>query len=88
MTGVVMAIPPVDFHTHNSLFLVVHFHNVIIGGVYLVFLLVWLIGFQNIWFMLDETRGKYAFVFGVYLLGLYAALSSRINGAGASKLSF
>jgi len=33
MTGVMMAVPPVDFVLHNSLFLVAHFHNVIIGGV-------------------------------------------------------
>ena len=33
MTGVVMAVPPADFVLHNSLFLVAHFHNVIIGGV-------------------------------------------------------
>jgi cytochrome o ubiquinol oxidase subunit 1 len=33
MTGVLMAVPPADFVLHNSLFLVAHFHNVIIGGV-------------------------------------------------------
>ncbi len=33
MTGVMLAIPPADFSLHNSLFLVAHFHNVIIGGV-------------------------------------------------------
>jgi len=33
MTGVLLAIPPADFVLHNSLFLVAHFHNVIIGGV-------------------------------------------------------
>src|SRR5256885_17258922 len=33
MTGVLVAVPPVDFELHNSLFLVAHFHNVIIGGV-------------------------------------------------------
>ena len=33
MTGVMLAIPPADFILHNSLFLVAHFHNVIIGGV-------------------------------------------------------
>ncbi|MGA0545703.1 cytochrome o ubiquinol oxidase subunit I [Brevundimonas sp. VNH65] len=33
MTGVMLAIPPADFVLHNSLFLVAHFHNVIIGGV-------------------------------------------------------
>ncbi|WP_343187980.1 cytochrome o ubiquinol oxidase subunit I [Buchnera aphidicola] len=33
MAGVLLAIPPIDFILHNSLFLVAHFHNVIIGGV-------------------------------------------------------
>jgi cytochrome o ubiquinol oxidase subunit I len=33
MTGVLLAVPPVDFVLHNSAFLVAHFHNVIIGGV-------------------------------------------------------
>src|SRR5260221_6589213 len=32
MTGVLMAVPPADFQLHNSLFLIAHFHNVIIGG--------------------------------------------------------
>src|SRR6266498_2130679 len=45
LTGVLLAIPPADFVLHNSLFLVAHFHNVIIGGV--VFGL--LAGF-NYWF--------------------------------------
>ena len=33
LTGVLLAVPPADFMVHNSLFLVAHFHNVIIGGV-------------------------------------------------------
>ncbi|CAD5249003.1 cytochrome o ubiquinol oxidase subunit I [Bosea sp. 62] len=33
MTGVMLAVPPADFVLHNSLFLIAHFHNVIIGGV-------------------------------------------------------
>jgi cytochrome o ubiquinol oxidase subunit 1 len=33
MTGVLLAVPPADFQLHNSLFLVAHFHNVIIGAV-------------------------------------------------------
>ena len=33
MTGVLLAVPPADFVLHNSLFLVAHFHNVLIGGV-------------------------------------------------------
>jgi len=33
MTGVLLAVPPADFLLHNSMFLVAHFHNVIVGGV-------------------------------------------------------
>ena len=33
MTGVLLAVPPADFVLHNSVFLVAHFHNVIISGV-------------------------------------------------------
>ncbi|MGI6246038.1 MAG: cytochrome o ubiquinol oxidase subunit I [Pseudochelatococcus sp.] len=33
MTGVLLAVPPADFVLHNSLFLVAHFHNTIVGGV-------------------------------------------------------
>ncbi len=33
MTGVLLAVPAADFVLHNSLFLIAHFHNVIIGGV-------------------------------------------------------
>lgn len=33
LTGVMMAVPGIDFQVHNSLFLVAHFHNMIIGGV-------------------------------------------------------
>ncbi len=72
MTGVMMAVPPVDFQVHNSLFLVAHFHNVIIGGV--------LFGaFAGItyWFpkafgfRLDEKWGKRAFYF--WVTGFYCA---------------
>ena len=33
MTGVLQAMPQADFVVHNSLFLVAHFHNAIIGAV-------------------------------------------------------
>jgi len=33
MTGVLLSVPPADFQLHNSLFLVAHFHNVIISGI-------------------------------------------------------
>jgi cytochrome o ubiquinol oxidase subunit 1 len=72
MTGVLMAVPPADFQLHNSLFLVAHFHNVIIGGV--VFGV--LAGF-NYWFpkafgfTLDERWGKAAF--WCWFIGFYLA---------------
>ncbi len=38
MTGVLMSIPPADFQLHNSLFLIAHFHSMVIGGVLFGFL--------------------------------------------------
>jgi cytochrome o ubiquinol oxidase subunit 1 len=81
MTGVLLAVPPADFVLHNSLFLVAHFHNVIIGGV-----LFGLFAAINYWFpkatgfKLDVFWGKVSFWFWVvgfwvafmplYILGL------------------
>ncbi|MBA3603071.1 MAG: cbb3-type cytochrome c oxidase subunit I, partial [Parachlamydiaceae bacterium] len=33
MTGVLMSVPAADFQLHNSLFLIAHFHSMVIGGV-------------------------------------------------------
>jgi cytochrome o ubiquinol oxidase subunit I len=72
MTGVLLAMPGADFVLHNSLFLVAHFHNVLIGGV--------LFGFfagLNYWFpkafgfTLDEKLGRRAFWF--WITGFYVA---------------
>nr|WP_267135510.1 cytochrome o ubiquinol oxidase subunit I [Vibrio sp. CK2-1] len=62
MTGVLMAVPGADFVLHNSLFLIAHFHNVIIGGV--VFgcfagVTYWFPKATG--FTLNETWGKRAF---------------------------
>ncbi|OEF28601.1 cytochrome o ubiquinol oxidase subunit I [Vibrio rumoiensis] len=62
MTGVLMAVPGADFVLHNSVFLIAHFHNVIIGGV--VFgcfagVTYWFPKATG--FMLDEKWGKRAF---------------------------
>lgn len=61
MTGVMLAIPAIDFQVHNSLFLVAHFHNMVIGGVvfgYMAGLTYW---FPKIFgFKLHEKLGKYA----------------------------
>jgi cytochrome o ubiquinol oxidase subunit 1 len=72
MTGVLLAVPPADFLLHNSLFLVAHFHNVIIGGV-----LFGSFAGYNYWFpkafgfRLHEGLGKASF--WCWLIGFYLA---------------
>ncbi|OGC80880.1 cytochrome o ubiquinol oxidase subunit I [Candidatus Adlerbacteria bacterium RIFCSPLOWO2_01_FULL_51_16] len=62
MTGVLMAIPGADFQLHNSLFLVAHFHNMIIGGVLFGFFAGFVYWFPKIFgFTLNERLGKWAF---------------------------
>jgi len=62
MTGVLLAIPGVDFQLHNSLFLIAHFHNMIIGGVLFGFFAGFTYWFPKIFgFMLDERLGRWAF---------------------------
>jgi cytochrome o ubiquinol oxidase subunit 1 len=74
LTGVLLAVPPVDFVLHNSAFLVAHFHNVIIGGV--VF---GVFAGYNYWFpkafgfTLDERLGKAGF--WCWLIGFYLAFT-------------
>ena len=88
-TGVLMAIPGIDFQVHNSLFLIAHFHNVIIGGVVFGFFAgysYWFPKFAG--YKLNEKLGRYAFwcwVIGflvaflpLYLLGLMGA-TRRLN---------
>ena len=62
LTGVLMSVPAADFQFHNSLFLVAHFHNMIIGGVLFgafAGFTYWFPKFSG--FMLNERLGKYAF---------------------------
>ena len=72
MTGVLLAVPPADFVLHNSVFLVAHFHNVIIGGV-----LFGAFAGYNYWFpkafgfRLHEGLGKLSF--WLWLSGFYLA---------------
>ncbi|MBF5096183.1 cytochrome o ubiquinol oxidase subunit I [Azospirillum sp. INR13] len=72
MTGVLLAVPPADFVLHNSLFLIAHFHNVIIGGV----LFGLFAGIYYWWpkafgFRLDPFWGKVSFWF--WVIGFYVA---------------
>jgi cytochrome o ubiquinol oxidase subunit 1 len=70
MTGVLMAVPPADFVLHNSLFLVAHFHNVIIGGVLFGAFAGYTYWFPKAFgFTLDERLGKTAFWF--WFVGFY-----------------
>ena len=72
MTGVLLAVPPADFVLHNSLFLVAHFHNVVIGGVLFGAFAGYTYWFPKAFgFTLDETWGKRAF--WLWLVGFYVA---------------
>jgi cytochrome o ubiquinol oxidase subunit 1 len=72
MTGVLLAIPPVDFVVHNSLFLIAHFHNVIIGGVLFGAFAGYTYWFPKAFgFTLDERLGKAAF--WCWFIGFYLA---------------
>lgn len=74
MTGVLLAVPAADFVLHNSLFLIAHFHNVIIGGV--VF---GIFAGINYWFpkafgfRLDAFWGKVSF--WCWLIGFWVAFA-------------
>jgi cytochrome o ubiquinol oxidase subunit I len=72
LTGVLLAVPPADFLLHNSLFLVAHFHNVIIGGVLFGAFAGYTYWFPKAFgFRLHEGLGKAAFWF--WLSGFYVA---------------
>jgi cytochrome o ubiquinol oxidase subunit I len=72
LTGVLVAVPPADFLLHNSLFLVAHFHNVIIGGVLFGAFAGYAYWFPKAFgFRLHEGLGKAAF--WCWLIGFYVA---------------
>jgi cytochrome o ubiquinol oxidase subunit I len=72
MTGVLMAVPPADFQLHNSLFLVAHFHNVIIGGVVFGLMAGYNYWFPKVFgFTLNERWGQASF--WLWLVGFYVA---------------
>ncbi|MBV7564062.1 cytochrome o ubiquinol oxidase subunit I [Pseudomonas sp. sia0905] len=72
MTGVLLAVPGADFLLHNSLFLIAHFHNVIIGGAvfgYMAGITFWFP--KAFGFKLHEGWGKASFWF--WIVGFYFA---------------
>jgi cytochrome o ubiquinol oxidase subunit I len=94
MAGVLLSVPPADFQLHNSLFLVAHFHTMVIGGVvfgYFAGITYW---FPKVFgFKLNERLGKYAFwcwitgfmvtFIPLYILGLMGA-TRRLDHYDAS----
>lgn len=72
VTGVLMSVPAINFQVHNSLFLVAHFHNMIIGGVVFGFFAGLTYWFPKIFgFTLHEGLGKCAF--WAWLIGFLLA---------------
>ncbi len=72
MTGVLLAMPPADFVMHNSLFLVAHFHNVVIGAVLFGAFAGYSYWFPKAFgFSLNERLGKAAF--WCWFVGFYVA---------------
>jgi len=72
MTGVLLAAPPADFVLHNSLFLIAHFHNVLIPGALFGYLAGFTYWFPKaIGFTLNEKWGRRAF--WSWLIGFYLA---------------
>ncbi|MGB3945953.1 MAG: cbb3-type cytochrome c oxidase subunit I [Candidatus Saccharimonadales bacterium] len=85
VTGVMMAVPALDFQVHNTMFLVAHFHNVIIGGVVFGFFAGMMHWFPKIFgFRLHDGLGKLSALFWLigfilafiplYILGLMGAV--------------
>jgi cytochrome o ubiquinol oxidase subunit 1 len=84
MAGVLLASPPADYQLHNSLFLVAHFHTMVIGGaLFGIFAGITYWSPKITGFTLNEKIGKYAFwlwIFGfftsftpLYILGFMGA---------------
>ena len=94
MAGVMMAVPPIDFQLHNSLFLVAHFHMMIVGGVLFGFfagITYWFPKYLG--FKLNEKLGRLAFwcwlngfilaFVPLYILGFMGA-TRRLNHYSSS----
>lgn len=84
MTGVLMSVAAVDFQVHNSLFLIAHFHSMVVGGVLFGFFSGFTYWFPKfVGYKLNETLGRYAFwcwmigfivaFMPLYVLGLMGA---------------
>ncbi|MDO6469081.1 cytochrome o ubiquinol oxidase subunit I [Neptunomonas phycophila] len=72
MTGVLLAVPGADYVLHNSLFLIAHFHNTIIGGAVFGYLAGFTFWFPKaMGFHLNEKLGRVSF--WCWLVGFFMA---------------
>lgn len=72
LAGVLMSVPAADFQLHNSLFLIAHFHSMIIPGVVFGFFAGFTYWFPKIaGFKLNERLGRYAA--GCWIIGFLVA---------------
>ncbi|MGE3988745.1 cbb3-type cytochrome c oxidase subunit I [Pseudorhodoplanes sp.] len=72
LTGVLLAMPPVDYMLHNTTFLVAHFHNMIIPGVLFGYLAGYMYWFPKAFgFKLNEKWGVWSF--WCWIIGFYVA---------------
>ncbi len=95
LTGVLMAVPGIDFQVHNSLFLVAHFHNMVIGGVVFGYMAGFTYWFPKMFgFKLNERLGAYAvwcWIIGfavafipLYMLGLMG-MTRRLDSVDSAS---
>ena len=98
VAGVIMAEPPADYQLHNTLFLVAHFHTMIVSGVLFGYFAGFTYWFPKIFgFTLDEKWGMRAFWFWLigfilafgplYILGLEGATRRLDHYAANSGLA-
>ena len=91
LTGIILATPSVDYQVHNSLFLVAHFHNMLIPG-----LLFGMLSATNFWFpkafgfRLEERWGRraaYAWIVG-FMLAFFPLYALGLLGMPRRSLTF
>ncbi len=62
MTGILLSAPPVDFQMHNSLFLIAHFHGMVVGSFLFGIFAAYCYWFPKVTgLILNERIGVYAF---------------------------
>ncbi|MFN7092952.1 MAG: cbb3-type cytochrome c oxidase subunit I [Allorhizobium sp.] len=91
LTGILLANPSVDYQVHNTLFLVAHFHNMLIPGTLFGMLAAYTFWFPKAFgFRLEETWGRrasYGWVAG-FILAFFPLYGLGLLGMPRRSLSF